>query len=125
VSGLQFDTNALIALPVWVRGGHPVIQRIERGDAAAACALVWYEFVCGPVSEEHKALARAVLAGRIEPVTEAAADIAGRLYNATGRIRRTRTGALIAACAMSAGAELVTLNREDFLPFVEFGLALL
>lgn len=125
MSRIQFDTNALIALPVWVREGHPAIKRIQQGQQAAACALVWYEFVCGPVSDEHKLLARAVLAGRIEPVTEAAADLAGRMYNATGRIRRTRTDALIAACAISVDAEFVTLNRADFVPFVEFGLALL
>lgn len=68
---------------------------------------------------------RALLAGRIEPVTEVAAEVAGRLYNATGRMRRTRTDALIAACAISKGAEFATLNRADFEPFVEFGLALL
>lgn len=125
MSAIHLDTNALIALPLWVRTDHPLIESIQQGIPAAACALVWYEFVCGPVSDEHKRLVRAVLAGRIEPVTERAADIAGRLFNATGRVRKTRTDALIAACAINAGAEFVTLNREDFAPFVEFGLALL
>jgi len=124
VSAIHFDTNALIALPLWVRADHPVIQRVQRGTPAAACALVWYEFACGPVSDEHKQLARALLGGRIEPVTERAAEIAGQLFNATGRIRKTRTDALIAACAINAGAEFITLNRDDFSPFVEFGLAL-
>lgn len=125
MSAIHFDTNALIALPLWVRADHPVIQRVQQGTPAAACALVWYEFVCGPVCDEHKQLARFLLAGRIEPVTEVAAELAGRLYNATGRMRRTRTDALIAACAISKGAEFATLNRADFEPFVEFGLALL
>ena len=124
MSAIHFDTNALIALPLWVRAEHPVIQRVQQGTPAAASALVWYEFVCGPVSDEHKQLARALLAGRIEPVTERAAEIAAQLFNATGRIRRTRTDALIAACAINASAEFVTLNRDDFSPFVEFGLAL-
>jgi len=125
VSAIQFDTNALIALPLWVRDDHPAIRRIQQGTQAAACALVWYEFLCGPVSDDHKQLAYAVLGGRIEPVTEVAADLAGRLFNATGEIRRTRTDALIAACAISACAQFATLNRADFLPFVEFGLTLL
>jgi len=125
VSAIHFDTNALIALPLWVRADHRVIQRVQQGTPAAASALVWYEFVCGPVSDEHKQLARALLAGRIQPVTELDAELAGQLFNATGRIRRTRTDALIAACAINAGAEFVTLNREDFSPFIEFGLALL
>lgn len=98
---------------------------MRHGSLAAACVLVRYEFSGGPVSDEHKQLARALLAGRIEPVTEVAAELAGRLYNATDRMRRTRTDALIAACAISKGAEFATLNRADFEPFVEFGLALL
>lgn len=125
MSRIQLDTNALIALPLWVREDHPAIKRIQQGQQAAVCAMVWYEFVCGPVSDEHKELVRAVLAGRIEPVREAAVELAGRMYNATGRVRRTRTDALIAACAISANAEFVTLNRDDFSPFVQFGLALL
>lgn len=93
MSAIHFDSNALIALPLWVRADHPVIQRVQQGTPAAACALFWYEFVCGPVSDEHKQLARALLAGPIEPVTERDAELAGQLFNANGRIRRTRTDA--------------------------------
>lgn len=125
MTAIHFDTNALIALPMWARADHPVVARIQRGTPAAACALVWYEFVCGPVSDEHKRLAHAVLAGRIEPLIERDADLAGRLFNAGGRVRRTRTDVLIAACAINARAEFITLNREDFSGFIEHGLVLL
>jgi predicted nucleic acid-binding protein len=121
---IHLDTNALIALPMWANEGHVVITRIEWGEVAAVCAQVWYEFVCGPLGDEHRRLAHAVIGGRVRPVTEADAELAARLYNATGRVRRTRTDALIAACAIAARAEFVTINRDDFLPFVEFGLRL-
>jgi predicted nucleic acid-binding protein len=121
---LHFDTNALIALPVWVKQNHPVVQHIERGGACAVCALVWYEFLCGPVSESHKALAFAVLEARIEPVSEQAATLAAHMFNDSGRARRLRTDALIAACAIVAHAEFATLNQADFLPFVTHGLRL-
>lgn len=87
---------------------------MRHGSLAPACLPVGYEFSGGPVSDEHKQIARALLDGRIEPVTEVAAELAVRLYNATGRMRRTRTDALIAACAISTGAEFATVNRADF-----------
>lgn len=122
---LHFDTNALIALPEWVRLNHPAVQHIQNGGQAAACAVVWYEFLCGPVSEQHKNLAYAVLNGRIEPVTEAAAQLAADLFNKTDRARRLRTDALIAACAITASAKFATINQVDFLGFVEHGLQLI
>lgn len=122
---LHFDTNALIALPEWVRLNHPAVQHIQNGGKAAACAVVWYEFLCGPVSEQHKNLAYAVLNGRVEPVTEAAAKLAAELFNKSGRARRLRTDALIAACAITAGAKFATVNYVDFQGFVEHGLKLI
>lgn len=73
---IHFDTTALIALPVWARQGHPVIVRLEQGDPAAVCSLVWYEFVSGRVSEQEILLARAVVQNRINAVNEADADSA-------------------------------------------------
>src|SRR5476651_954111 len=43
---------------------------------------------------------------------------------ATGRLRRLRVDAIVAATAMVAGASLVTGNKSEFLPFVEHGLKL-
>jgi predicted nucleic acid-binding protein len=121
---IHFDTNALVALPLWARQGHPVVERIAEGASAAACALVWYEFLCGPVSAEHIELAHAILSGRVESIGETQAQRAARLFNATGRARRLRTDALIAASAIEAGAALATLNRQDFAAFEPLGLVL-
>ncbi len=122
---IHFDTNAMIALPVWARQGHPVIARLEQGEPAAVCSLVWYEFVSRPVSEQEILLARAVLQNRIHAVSEADAELGARLFNLSGRRRSLKTDALIAACAINAGAEFLTLNQADFEPFCAHGLRLM
>jgi predicted nucleic acid-binding protein len=50
---IHLDTNALIALPLWAKEGHSVIERISGGEAAGVCSVAWYEFLIGPV-EEHE-----------------------------------------------------------------------
>ncbi|MFT4100675.1 MAG: PIN domain-containing protein [Burkholderiaceae bacterium] len=122
---IHFDTNALVALPLWARDGHPAIRRVLGGEAAAACAVVWYEFLNGPLAKDEAALARAFLQGRIVPITEDDATLAATLFNGAGRRRTLKTDALIAALAIRANAEFVTLNTADFEPFVAQGLRLL
>lgn len=121
---IHFDTNALVALPLWAREGHPAIARVLAGEAAAASAVVWYEFLSGPLATDEAKLARAFLQGRVLPIAEEDAELAARLFNAAGRKRGLKTDALIAAVALRAGAELVTLNTADFTPFVAQGLRL-
>ncbi|HEY5647571.1 MAG TPA: PIN domain-containing protein [Pseudomonadales bacterium] len=121
---LHFDTNALIALPLWARDGHPVVQRVLGGEAVAVSTIVWYEFLIGPLEPREAGLARAFIQGRIVEMNEADAELAAELFNTTGRQRTLKTDALIAAAAIRAAAELVTLNQADFLPFAEQGLRL-
>jgi len=121
---IHLDTNVLIYLPQWARDGHPVLERIAAGEPAAVCAVVWYEFMLGPLSDGEADLARALVQGRITPVTEAEALLAVRLFNATGRKRQHRTDTLIAACAIRAQAEFLTANVRDFRPLVAHGLRL-
>lgn len=121
---LHFDTNALIALPHWAREGHPAVARVLAGEAVAVSALVWYEFLAGPLAETEAGLARAFLQGRILPVGEEDAELAAELFNTAGRKRTLKTDALIAAVAIRAKAEFVTLNGADFEPFVGQGLRL-
>jgi hypothetical protein len=40
---IRFDTNALVALPLWAEQGHPVVQLIAGGEPAAVSIIVWYE----------------------------------------------------------------------------------
>lgn len=122
---IHFDTNALIALPQWAREGHVVIQRVLDGEAVAVCALVWYEYLLGPLADGEAGLAHAFISGKVEPIMEADAILGADLFNAAGRRRTLKTDALIAAAAIRAGADFVTVNVADFQPFVEHGLRLI
>lgn len=66
-----------------------------------------------------------MLQGGIVPFDEAAAVLAGRLFFKTGSKRKNRLDTMIAATAILAGAELATVNQEDFAIFVPHGLKLL
>ena len=85
-------------------------------------ALVWYEFTSGPVDEEGVLVASSLLRDRILPFTADQACEASRLWNGTGRSRRLRIDAMIAAAAILANAELATSNTEDFKSFLPLGL---
>jgi predicted nucleic acid-binding protein len=121
---IHFDTNALVALPLWAREGNEVVSRVVEGEAAAVCAVVWFEFLMGPLAEDEAGLAHAFIGGRVEPMTEDDAELGARLFNACGRRRNLKTDALIAATAIRANAEFVTVNVADFKPFVAHGLRL-
>ncbi len=95
-----------------------------QGEEPAACSIVWYEFLCGPVEHEHVELALAVMGGRVMPIEESHAQRAAILFNAVGRPRRLRTDCLIAAFAIDAGAQLATLNRKNVDILVPHGLQL-
>ena len=48
---LHFDTNALVALPHWAREGHPAVTRVLVKEPLAVSALVWHQFLAGPLAE--------------------------------------------------------------------------
>lgn len=121
---IHFDTNALIALPHWARARHRIVERVAAGETAAVCSLVWYEYLLGPLVEGEPELARAFLSSRIEPIIEEDGILGAELFNAAGRRRTLKTDALIAAAAIRAKADFVTINVTDFQPFVAYGLRL-
>lgn len=121
---IHLDTNALIALPLWARDGHPLIDRVVGGETAGVCAVVWYEFVASPVDDAEIRLARAFIRDTIASIDADDAALAADLFNGAGRRRTLKTDALIAASAIRAGAEFCTVNQQDFEPFVGHGLRL-
>lgn len=102
-----------------------LIEWIGKGEVLCASSIAWYEFSCGPVDARGLKLARSLLAGGILSFDEMQAAQAASLFNATGRLRRLRVDAIVAAAAMAAGASLATDNKRDFLPFAGHGLKLI
>src|SRR5882724_28816 len=111
---IHFDTNALIALPQWPRAKHPAIRRVAAGEPAAVCSVVWYEFLIEPIDAAEIDLAQAFQQGRIQRIDDEDALLAARLFNDCGRRHTLKTDALIAAAAIRAHAEFVTVNVADF-----------
>jgi predicted nucleic acid-binding protein len=83
------------------------------------------EFHSRPVDPTHTRALQRILSGGILPFDESTAALAGQLFFRTGSKRSTRMDTMIAATAIRAGAELATVNPEDFAPFVLHGLKLL
>jgi predicted nucleic acid-binding protein len=86
-------------------------------------AVAWAEFLCGPLKSGHLSEARRLI-DKIEPLTDADAELAAQLFNATGRRRRSMPDCMVTATAIRRGAALATLNIRDFRPFERFGLRL-
>jgi predicted nucleic acid-binding protein len=97
----------------------------EAGEKFCTAAPAWYEFLCGPVTQEQIETMRAFLSGGIIPFDEQHAAIAARLFNAIKRPRHLRVDIMIAATAINRKAPLATLNRTHFEPLVSHGLDLI
>lgn len=118
------DTNYLIlGLVSGSAEASALIAWGRAGESFCASAIVWYEFLCGPVDSTHVSTMRAVVRS-ILPFGPEQAREAARLYNGTGRRRRLRVDAMIAASATTHSVPLATSNTVDFAVFVPLGLRL-
>jgi len=119
---LHLDTNALILLS---DPSHPLFLQIERrleeGWTVGTDAVAWHEFARGPLLGEDRERALRIIENRVTSVTREIAEKAAELFNATGR-RASTADCMIAAACIHCQAEIVTLNRDDFLPFANHGL---
>ncbi len=97
---------------------------LARARPVHVTSPAWAEFLCGPVADEHVAMALRVVG---EPLPFAAADArtAARLFNAAGRRRGSLLDCMIAAAALNQGAQLATSNGRDFERFAGAGLRVL
>lgn len=86
-------------------------------------ALAWGEFLCGPLEDSERAIARWVVRSHV-PIATDEATVAARLFNLTGRRRNSFSDCLIAATAIMSGAELATANAAHFERSVDTGLEL-
>ena len=96
---------------------------MEREEPLAVSAVVWAEFLCGPLVPDDLRLAVQIVGTPIDFTAEHA-TIAARLFNTTGRRRGSMVDSMIAAAAIAERAELATENTDDFRGFAGHGLVL-
>ena len=119
------DTNYLIL--GLVKNSHEaktLLRWADQGKTFCVSAVVWYEFLCGPISTEQEAAIRPLLQ-EIVPFDNDIAQTAAHLFNQIGRKRQLRVDTMIAATAISRSIPLATSNTNDFNNFVSYGLHLI
>lgn len=121
---IHLDTSFLIrALGRGSREDRALRGWLGSGERLGISAVVWGEFLCGPVEPEAAALAAEVVGDPV-PLDAAAAELAADLFNRSGRRRGSMVDCFVAACALSADARLATANEADFRRFASAGLTL-
>ena len=122
---IHLDSNLLIALIKTTDVHHAAASQIIAGGGPFGCSsIAWMELHSKPVHQRDSLALKFILNAGIFAFEENCAALAGQLYQATGSKRRTRLDAIIAASSILAGAELATVNPEDFAPFLSHGLKL-
>lgn len=118
------DTNYLVCgLVEGSAESRQLVAWTQAGETLVTAMPAWYEFLCGPVTPVQVATIRAFLQ-EILVFDHERAEAAARLFNAVGRRRPLRVGAMIAGSAVASGARLATGNRANFEPFTAHGLEL-
>ena len=113
---IHLDTSALIdALTGPKRSAAALREMLAGPEPVQVCSLVLYEWLRGPRGTgEVDAQERLFPTVDAHPFGSVEALIASRLYVTVTRPRGREADLAIAACAISCGAALWTLNRADF-----------
>ena len=78
---ILLDTNYLIgALLAGSRESKQILDWLEQGEVLITAMPAWYEFLCGPVSEDQIKAVRSVLS-EIAPLDEAQSGEAATFFN--------------------------------------------
>jgi predicted nucleic acid-binding protein len=119
---IHLDTNFLIMSLIPGTAQDAQLRKwLASGEAVGADAVVWREFLCGPLTQEQMDMARIFLP-RIEPFLSEDAARAAALFNDAGRRRGSLTDCMIAAVSLRSDAALATSNVADFKAFERSGL---
>jgi predicted nucleic acid-binding protein len=113
---ILLDTSVLIDTMAGNRALAPTLRRVlALGERLGLCAPVFYEWRRGPRTEAELARQEALFPGDDAWVFgPAEARIAAALYGRVVRARQRELDLAIAACALTHGAMLWTLNEADF-----------
>jgi len=113
---VHIDTSALIdALTGPRRSLGRLTALVHDGHRIAVSSLVYYEWRRGPrLRAELTAQESLLPLEGVVPFDAGAAALAARLYGTVPRARGRELDLAIAACALSHGAALWTLNAPDF-----------
>jgi predicted nucleic acid-binding protein len=113
---VHLDTSALVdALTGPRRSLDELADLADKGHRLALSTIVLFEWLRGPrLRPELAAQEDLFPRASAVPFGPAQADLAARLYRALPKPRGREIDVAIAACAISDGAALWTLNRADF-----------
>lgn len=113
---IHLDTSALIDALTGPRRAATQLRRwIDQQERVLLSTLVLYEWLRGPrLQEEIEAQEALFPAATAVPFGPEEAALAANLYRALRRPRGRELDLAVAACALTHGAALWTLNRQDF-----------
>jgi predicted nucleic acid-binding protein len=113
IRGMVPDTPQAVSLRQW----------LAAGEEVGMSTVAWAAFLCGPVAAPFLGRAARIVAERV-PLLEEDSEVAAKLFNESGRRRRSLADCLIAATALRCAAPLATNNVPDFQRFEKMGLRL-
>jgi predicted nucleic acid-binding protein len=113
---IHLDTSALITALTGERTAALALRGfISEGSRLGMSAPVFYEWLRGPRTAEELSTQEILLPTRaVVGFGPEEAALAADLYRRMGRPRRREIDIAIAACALTHGAALWTLNPRDF-----------
>jgi predicted nucleic acid-binding protein len=113
---VHVDTSALVdALTGPRRSLDTLVELTEQGHRMALSAIVLYEWLRGPRTRAELAAQEDLFPSEsVAPFGAAEAMLASRLYKDVPRARGREIDLAVAACALTAGGAIWTLNRGDF-----------
>jgi predicted nucleic acid-binding protein len=113
---VHLDTSVLIDALTGPRRALPVlIDLADRGHRLSVASLVLYEWLRGPRTGAELLVQEELFPREhVVPFGPVQADLSAKLYAVVKRPRGREIDLAIAACALSEGATLWTLNVADF-----------
>lgn len=123
---IHLDSNLLIGAEDEEDAHHHMARKVLSLPGPFACSsVVWMELQSRPKPVTLRLAIEALLTSGIVPFDQNTAELAGELFHRAGSKPSTRLDTMIAATAIQTGAELATVNPDDFAAFVPLGLKLL